>query len=217
MSSATLLYDQSKPPFGLLAILEEIKLDSPIKTELQAGLTQPNLKLFNNQTFQGSILISRYLARLTSSLYGANPVESTEIDFFLDFSRYLLHKDTLLQNIEILNTHLAHRQVLVGYQVTIADYIIYESLANNPRWAAFLKSEQSKYAHFFRWYNTIINSESMQAPLRLKIERENAEKERKLAHSAGGHFVDLPGAKHGAVVTRFPPEPSGYLHIGHAK
>lgn len=39
----------------------------------------------------------------------------------------------------------------------------------------------------------------------------------KSANKDQGKYLELEGAVDGQVVVRFPPEASGYLHIGHAK
>ena len=89
----------------------------------------------------------------------------------------------------------------------------------NPRWAFFVKAgSAAQFPHLFRWHALLSNHPAMLPSLSHKQNVEKKKAETKLAKSSegAGFDVDLPGAEDGKVVTRFPPEPSGYLHIGHA-
>ena len=111
----------------------------------------------------------------------------------------------------------------MGDSVTIADYEVYGRLANLPVWLWLVDNKKSP-ANLQRWY-TMMSSRlevktvmaGLPQEVRAKAASPDSQAKEKKEESVGGKFVDLPGAKMGEVVVRFPPEASGYLHVGPAK
>jgi glutamyl-tRNA synthetase len=130
-----------------------------------------------------------------------------------------------------VNGYLGLRTFLVGNELSIADITVIAHLARvGPRWESLRKS--TKYPNLARWYNSILAQYPAVADAlpRRGGGRPGAETEKGVSKASAGEVlaeakekvdgsfeVDLPGAEMGKVCTRFPPEPSGYLHIGHAK
>lgn len=84
----------------------------------------------------------------------------------------------------------------------------------NLRLLGLLKNNQ--HQHLMRWYNHLESLEPTQVAL-AGLAESKASKARLNQKTASSFALGLQNAKEGEVVTRFPPEPSGYLHIGHTK
>jgi len=111
---------------------------------------------------------------------------------------------------ENLNVHLQMRTYLVGYSFTDADRAVYVGLVSNELWSTF---KRVKYPHLMRWYQWCQADEEFVKAVAPQVAAKSTELGKEKRHT----LKDLPGAEMGKVVTRFPPEPSGFLHIGHCK
>ncbi|KAN0140810.1 glutamate-tRNA ligase [Lactarius tabidus] len=120
----------------------------------------------------------------------------------------------IIASLDSLDDHLAYRTFLVGHDITAADWIVWGVLKGNLRLVGLLKN--NKHQHLLRWFNHLESLESTQAAL-AGLAEAKASKARVNQKTASSFALGLQNAKEGEVVTRFPPEPSGYLHIGHTK
>uniref|UniRef100_A0A8C3HGL0 Glutamyl-prolyl-tRNA synthetase 1 n=1 Tax=Chrysemys picta bellii TaxID=8478 RepID=A0A8C3HGL0_CHRPI len=133
-----------------------------------------------------------------AGLYGSNLLEHTEIDHWLEFSATKLSTGAQFGSALLeLNHCLSLRTYLVGNSLSLADLCVWAVLKG------INYTVQNKApVHMKRWYGF----------LEAQCAFQSVEKKQDV-----GKFVELPGAEMGKVIVRFPPEASGYLHIGHAK
>uniref|UniRef100_A0A8C6W409 Bifunctional glutamate/proline--tRNA ligase n=1 Tax=Nannospalax galili TaxID=1026970 RepID=A0A8C6W409_NANGA len=203
------------PPASLLAA-EHVKGD--VSVSVEEG-KENLLRVSENVVFTDVNSILRYLARVatTAGLYGTNLMEHTEIDHWLEFSATKLSScDLFTSAVDELNHCLSLRTYLVGNSLTLADLCVWATLKGNAVWQEQLKQNKTPI-HVKRWFSFL---EAHQAFRSVGAKWDvSANKARVVPDKKQdiGKFVELPGAEMGKVTVRFPPEASGYLHIGHAK
>ncbi|KFO09961.1 Bifunctional glutamate/proline--tRNA ligase, partial [Balearica regulorum gibbericeps] len=163
--------------------------------------------------------IARYLARVAASagLYGSNLLEHTEIDHWLEFSATKLSTASQFHSaVQELNHSLSLRTYLVGNSLSLADLCVWAVLKDNNIWQEQLQQNKAP-VHAKRWYGFLEVQRAFQS---VGAKWASGTPKVKMATEKKadvGKFVELPGAEMGKVIVRFPPEASGYLHIGHAK
>jgi len=117
-----------------------------------------------------------------------------------------------------------HRTYLVGHKMTLADICAFAAMgfptqhADRKRVLSMIPPEAKATKRFVEMMaGCVALKEATQLAIGISSNREAVfDASEELEPLVPGMNV-LEGAIPGRVVTRFPPEPSGYLHIGHAK
>ncbi|XP_005151941.2 bifunctional glutamate/proline--tRNA ligase isoform X3 [Melopsittacus undulatus] len=216
MAALSLTVNASSPPLGALLTVEHVKNDVEIAVEEGK---ETILCVSDQVSFTDVNSIARYLARVAGSagLYGSNLLEHTEIDHWLEFSATkLAAAKQFLSAVQELNHSLSLRTYLVGNALSLADLCVWAVLKGNNVWQEQLQQNKAP-VHAKRWYGFLEAQRAFQA-VGAKWASDTSKVKMATEKKADvGKFVELPGAEMGKVIVRFPPEASGYLHIGHAK
>jgi len=168
-------------------------------------------------TAEGPLPVLRALTQQYASLglAGKSAEDQASVDAYLAQSDALAAAPfpVALQNADDLDQHLALRTYLVGHTVTAADAAIWGAIRSSSPLLGIIKKQA--HTHLARWYAHVDALPAFaDAVTAMSDAKSQMFKQKK---TAAGFDLFLQGAKEGEVVTRFPPEASGYLHVGHAK
>ncbi|KAL8998910.1 MAG: hypothetical protein Q9169_002129 [Polycauliona sp. 2 TL-2023] len=113
-----------------------------------------------------------------------------------------------------LDHHLTLRSYVVGYTLTAADLALWGAVRGNK--IAYAAVKKGAMINVTRWFKWIEETTGWIAPIVQSLNAHAQERKNAKSKEGASYDISLPDTDKG-VVTRFPPEPSGYLHIGHAK
>ncbi|RPB20071.1 glutamyl-tRNA synthetase [Terfezia boudieri ATCC MYA-4762] len=168
--------------------------------------------------FEGEDIIYGYenvLRKLIESFPKELGVKSELEEYWVNFTLTRLFSGDFKETsaaLEELNNHLVLRTYLVGYSLTIADISVWGALRGSN--AAYLNIKKGHHVNLARWFRYIEANNRVSKGVDTLREELSAKK--KVKSQGSNYEIGLLDTDKG-VVTRFPPEPSGYLHIGHAK
>ena len=175
------------------------------------------------QEVTGDFAIARYLWN-KSSASNANTEEEAMWNQWMDYASSI-HRFPLESKVAAvsatLESALSQSTYLVGSSISLADLAIFAALGF-PTQQSDLESVSKLIPTGSiatkRWVEMMAAHPALKTATQLALDISNKEAD------FGAHLEPmldgmspLVGATPGNVVTRFPPEPSGYLHIGHAK
>ncbi|KAL7540068.1 hypothetical protein ACHAWF_006587 [Thalassiosira exigua] len=177
----------------------------------------------------GDLAMARYVAKKaggTAFLGGSSEEEAAVMDQWVDYatslSKFGLARRALAVQ-RTLDAVLVRGTYVIGHSLTLADVALFAALgfpssdAARAEVAAILPTG----CPTLRWMDMVSCHPAVREATELAV---NVAKNNEAKLEDGAEIEPLvsgmgylEGATPGCVVTRFPPEPSGYLHVGHAK
>ncbi|TYI07498.1 hypothetical protein ES332_A10G231600v1 [Gossypium tomentosum] len=230
-----LSFPPDSPPLSIISAAKIAGIDLPIQTSSSAS--SPALSFSNGLKLHGNYVILRYIGRLAPipNFYGDNAFHAAQIDEWLEYAPTISCGSEFENACGYMEVYLEKRTFFVSHYFSIADIAIWSGLAGTgQRWESIRKS--NKYPNLVRWYNSIsaeysnplmevtalyVGKKGLGKPVAAKskevknVTADSSDKAK--AGSRSSSEIDLPDAEMGKVRLRFAPEPSGFLHIGHAK